>query len=85
MDRVQVEKSEQITINKELVVEYDQPIKTKKGILRELRKALGDKCRIYNYKPRKIVYEYEHDDIKEYFLVGSITSTFTALPNCLYA
>ena len=29
MDRVQVERSEQITINKELVVAYDQPIKTK--------------------------------------------------------
>ena len=58
MDRVQVKKSEQITINKELVVEYDQPIKTKKGILKELRKALGDQCKIYNYKPKKIVYEY---------------------------
>ena len=46
MDRVQVEKSEQITINKELVVSYDQPIKTKKGILRELKRALGDNCKI---------------------------------------
>lgn len=82
MDRVQVKKSEQITINKELVVEYDQPIKTKKVILKELRKALGDQCKIYNYKPRKIVYEYEHDDMKDFFLVGSIT--YLSSPHPIY-
>lgn len=73
MARIQVKKSEQITADKVLVEDYDQPLRTKNDILRVLQLSLGEKCNFYKYKPRKVVYEYIHDNMREYFLVGSVT------------
>lgn len=74
--RVQVSKSEQIMPNLSIVYDYDEPL-TQKDILQVFNKALNTNCEFLNYKigekDRKIVYEYKHDNVIDYFLVGSIT------------
>ncbi len=82
MARIQVKKSEQITVDKTLVEDYDQPLRIKSEILQVLQEWLGEECKIYKYKPRKIVYEYVHDDVREYFLVGSVT--YLSKPHPIY-
>ena len=82
MARTQVKKSEQITVDKVLVEDYDQPLRTKSEILRVLQEWLDENCKIYKYKPRKIVYEYTHDNVREYFLVGSVT--YLSKPHPIY-
>jgi hypothetical protein len=75
--RIQVTKSEQILPNLSIVYDYDEPLTTREEFLTILNNSLNTKCEILIYKinPRdkKIVYVYKHDNITDYFLVGSIT------------
>ena len=73
MAREQVSKSEQITPTMSIVCDYDQPLTSSKDILKVFNNALGGQCSIVKYQGTKIVYCFEHDNIKEYFLAGAIT------------
>ena len=73
MQRVQVRKSEQISPDVTLTIDYDQPITKKEDVLATLTSFLGAGCELYRYKPRKLLYKYEHDDLTEYFLLGAVT------------
>ncbi len=71
-ERKQVNKSEQITRDGNIVVDYDQPLLKKDEILDVYKKFLGLDCRIEKYG-NHYIYTYSHDGIKEYFLTSSVT------------
>lgn len=73
MEREQVFKSEQISPNMQMVIDYDQPLSKSSDILNAYRSALGDSCAIEKYNKTKKVYTYHHNGIKEYFLTSSVT------------
>ena len=73
MVRKQVSKSEQITPNLSVVLDYDQPLTSSEDILGAFKSALGSECYIEKYQRTKTVYSYKHDGITEYFLAGSVT------------
>ena len=73
MGRKQVSKSEQLSSNLSIVLDYDQPITQSSEILSVLNKYLDKKCYIEKFNKTKNVYCYEHSGIKECFLVGAIT------------
>ena len=73
MAHKQVSKSEQIMPNMSMMLDYDQPLRSTKDILKAFCDALGQNCRIEKYQNTKTVYRYDHDGITEYFLAGSIT------------
>ena len=71
-ERKQVNKSEQITLDGNIVVDYDQPLLKKDEILDAYKKILGLDCRLEKYG-NHYIYTYTHDGIKEYFLTSSVT------------
>lgn len=73
MAQPQVRKSEQISSDLTLSIDYDQPITDRNKVLEVLTRFLGNGCEQYRYKPRKLLYKYEHDGIIEYFLLGAVT------------
>lgn len=73
MVKKQVSKSEQLLPNLSIVLDYDQPIRSSEEILKVLNKYLNDECHIEKFDKNKNVYCYEHDGIKDCFLVGAIT------------
>ncbi|OAB49166.1 hypothetical protein [Mycoplasmopsis gallinarum] len=72
MFKKQVSKSEQINKYYEINYDYDQPL-NKKTISLVLKNILGENLSIEKYQGNKIVYSYKNGNIKEYFLVGSVT------------
>lgn len=78
MKKQQVDKSEQILPNLSIVLDYDEPLTTEKEFLFAFNLALNNNCNsiVYGNKgkgKKKHVYYFEHNNIKEYFLTGSIT------------
>ena len=69
----QVLKSEQITPNTSLIIDYDQPFRSSKDICKAFSNALDEKCEIVKYNQTKTLYKYFHNGITHYFLAGSIT------------
>ena len=82
MAKPQVRKSEQISSDLTLSIDYDQPITDRNKVLEVLTRFLGNGCEQYRYKPRKLLYKYEHDGITEYFLLGAIT--YLSYPHPIY-
>jgi len=72
MARTQLKKSEQISPNMAIVMDYDQPFTKRDEFLNAFSEALGVECQYMKYG-HNIVYYYEHDGITEYFLTGAIT------------
>lgn len=72
MARVQLSKSEQIQPNLSIIIDYDQPFTKRVEILNAYRDALGESCNYIRFE-NNIVYYYEHNGIREYFLTGAIT------------
>lgn len=66
-------KSEQITPNHSLILDYDQPLKKREEFLEVLRGALGETVTVERFQNRKNIYVYKHDGMAEYFLTGAIT------------
>lgn len=73
MERQQVHKSEQLSPNMSMVIDYDEPLLKSSDILNAFNFALDNCCSIEKYQGSKTVYTYSHNGIKEYFLCGSIT------------
>lgn len=69
----QVSKSEQISPNTSLIIDYDQPLRSATAICNAFSQALGETCYIEKYRDTKTVYKYKHNDITHYFLAGAIT------------
>lgn len=70
--RVQVNKSEQITSDCSVVIDYDQPLLKREDILNAFKSSLGQNCTVEKYGTH-VVYTFSHNGIKEYFLTSSIT------------
>lgn len=72
MARVQLKKSEQISPNMSIVIDYDQPITKRADILKIYSEALGEKCMFEKFGGSDVFY-YTHDNKKEYFLTSAVT------------
>ena len=72
MEKKQVSKSEQLSPNLSIVLDYDQPLRSSSDILNTLNKYLDNNCYIEKFGNNNI-YCYDHDSIKDCFLVGAIT------------
>lgn len=81
-ERKQVLKSEQIAPNKNLVLDYDQPLLSSKDIFIALKNSLGENVISLKYQGTKNVYAYKHDGKIEYFLCGAIT--YLSFPHPLF-
>lgn len=69
----QVLKSEQISPNTSLLIDYDQPLRSPDKICNAFSKALEEPCHIEKYHGTKTVYKYQHNGITHYFLAGAVT------------
>ena len=69
----QVLKSEQISPNTSLIIDYDQPLRSSTAISKAFSQALGEECSVEKYQNTKTVYKYQHNDITHYFLSGAVT------------
>lgn len=69
----QVMKSEQINSCMQMVINYDEPLRTEKEILDAYKKALGDNVSIFKYQGTKRVILYECGGIKHYIISASVT------------
>lgn len=69
----QVLKSEQISPNTSLIIDYDQPLRSPKAISDAFSHALGETCVIEKYRGTKTVYKYRNNGITHYFLAGAVT------------
>lgn len=69
----QVLKSEQISPNTSLIIDYDQPLRSSTAISKAFSQALGEECSVEKYQNTKTVYKYQHNDITHYFLAGAVT------------
>lgn len=73
MAKTQVSKSEQITSNLSLVLDYDEPLSKKDNFIEAFNYALDGKCELLKYKDTKNVYIYKSEKKIHYFLTGAIT------------
>lgn len=69
----QVLKSEQISPDATLTIDYDQPLRSPSAICSAFSQALGEPCSIKKYHDTKSVYQYTHNGITHYFLAGAVT------------
>ena len=69
----QVLKSEQISPNTSLIIDYDQPLRSSTAILKAFSQALGEECSVEKYQDTKTIYKYQHNGITHYFLAGAVT------------
>ncbi|EIE42099.1 hypothetical protein MCANUFG1_00633 [Mycoplasmopsis canis UFG1] len=71
----QTTKSQQINSYMQMVIDYDQILKTNDDILYALQKALGNDVKKIKFKNTKTVFKYTNKDnnIEHYFLVASIS------------
>ncbi|MGN0155786.1 MAG: hypothetical protein ACI39N_00925 [Lachnospiraceae bacterium] len=72
MGRAQLRKSEQISPDMSIVLDYDQPLTKREQYLKVFSDALGETCN-YEKFGNHTIYYYEHDGIRDYFLTGAIT------------
>jgi len=70
--REQLKKSEQISPEMSIVLDYDQPFTKREQFLSAFNEALATECQFIKYG-NNVVYYYDHEGIRDYFLVGSIT------------
>ncbi len=73
MERKQVCKSEQITSNLSLVLDYDEPITKQNDFLKAFNLALEGNCKIEKFQGTHNVYLYKAKDRIHYFLTGAVT------------
>lgn len=69
----QVMKSEQINSCMQMIIDYDQPLKTKTDLLNAYKKALGNSVRVMHYKRNERVFVYEENGNTHYIISASIT------------
>lgn len=72
MIRKQKEKSEQISSDMSIVMDYDQPFTKREEFLSAFSNAFSSECRYMKFANHTVFY-YDHDGKREYFLAGSIT------------
>lgn len=82
MGKKQVCKSEQISANLSMIIDYDEPLSKQSDFLNAFNLALDNKCEILKYKKSHNVYSYEENGKIHFFLTGAIT--YLSFPHPLF-
>ncbi|WP_391591834.1 Methylase-associated X1 domain-containing protein [[Mycoplasma] cavipharyngis] len=69
----QVNKSEQINAQGQIIIDYDQPLKKSSDLLHALKKALGNSVIPIKFNRFKNVFLYQNNGLNHYLIVASIT------------
>ncbi len=82
MGRSQVRKSEQISANLSMIIDYDEPLTKQNDFINAFNLALENKCEVLKYQKTHNVYFYKDKGRIHYFLTGAIT--YLSFPHPLF-